>query len=140
MMESYRTMATYAAPYGAVKSMPHFNSKIDDIKLCMLICKENCDYFWKQGQRHRRQHLTNCLEAAQEREDDIAEQNILAIIKHKKNKAFWRRLNYAIGKHIHGQSVQTVQVEDGAGGCWTSTPRRQCRRQSSTKFTASNIT
>jgi len=38
-----------------------------------------------------------------------AEQNILAII-------FWRRLNYAIGKHVRGQSVRVVQVEDGAGG------------------------
>jgi hypothetical protein len=29
---------------------------------------------------------------------------------------FWRRLNYALGRHVRGQSVQAVQVEDGAGG------------------------
>jgi hypothetical protein len=28
----------------------------------------------------------------------------------------WRRLTYALGKHIRGWSVWTVQVEDGAGG------------------------
>jgi hypothetical protein len=58
-----------------------FQLTIDDIKLCMTICKEKCDYFRKHGLRHRRQHLTNCLKAAQEREDDTAEHNILAIIK-----------------------------------------------------------
>ena len=82
----------------------------------MLICKEKCDYFWKHGQHHQCQHLTNCLKAAQEQEDNIAEQNILGIIKRKKDKAFWRRLNYALGKHVCGQSVRTVQVKDGSGG------------------------
>ena len=73
----------------------------------MVICKEKCDYFQKHGQRHRRQHLTNCLEATQEWEDDTAERNILAIIKQEKDKASWRRLNYALGKHV---------LKDGAAG------------------------
>ncbi len=50
------------------------------------------------------------------RDDETAERNILAIIKREKDKAFWRRLNYALGKHVRGQSVRAVQVEDGAGG------------------------
>ncbi len=58
----------------------------------------------------------NCLKAAQDRADETAERNILAIIKQEKDKAFWRRLNYALGKHVCGQSVRAVQVEDGAGG------------------------
>ncbi len=29
---------------------------------------------------------------------------------------FWRRLNFALGKHIRGRSVRAVQVEDGASG------------------------
>ncbi len=41
---------------------------------------------------------------------------ILAIIKCKKDRAFWRRLNYALGKHVPGRSVRAVQVEDGAEG------------------------
>ncbi len=82
----------------------------------MVICKEKCNYFRKHGQCHRQQHLTNCLEAAQDQADETAEQNILAIIKQEKDKAFWCRLNYALRKHIRGQSVRAVQVEDGAGG------------------------
>ncbi len=93
-----------------------FQLTIDDIKLSMLICKEKCDYFRKHRQCHRQQHLTNCPEVAQEQEDDIAERNILAIIKRKKDKAFWCRLNYALGKHVRSQSVRAVQVKDGAGG------------------------
>ena len=81
-----------------------------------MICKEKCDYFRKHGHSHRQQHLTNFLEAAQDREGETAERNILAIIKREKDKAFWRRLNYTLGKHVRGQSVRAVQVKDGAGG------------------------
>ena len=52
----------------------------------------------------------------QEREDDATKRNIPAIIKREKDKAFWHQLNYALGKHVHTQSVWVVQVEDGAGG------------------------
>ncbi len=37
-------------------------------------------------------------------------------MKREKDKAFWRRLNYALGKHVRGQSVWAVQVKDSAGG------------------------
>ena len=47
----------------------------------------------------------NCLEAAQDREDKNAELHIPAIIKQEKDKAFWSRLNYALDKHVRGQSV-----------------------------------
>jgi hypothetical protein len=53
---------------------------------------------------------------AQDWEDDVAERQILAIIKREKDRAFWRRLNFALGKHIPGRSIWVVQVEDGAGG------------------------
>jgi hypothetical protein len=93
-----------------------FQLSVDDIKLRLTICKERCNYFQKHGQRHRQQHLTNCLKAAQDREDDAAERKVLAIIKCKKDRSFWHRLNYALGKHVRGRSVRAVQVEDGAGG------------------------
>jgi len=93
-----------------------FQLMVEDNKLRMSICKEKCDYFRKHRQCHRRQYLTNCLEAAQDRADETAERNILAIIKQEKDEAFWRRLNYALGKHVRGQSVRAVQVEDGAVG------------------------
>ncbi len=50
-----------------------FQLTVDDIKLRLWICKEKCDYFWKHGKRHRRQHLNQCLERVQEREDEAAE-------------------------------------------------------------------
>ncbi len=93
-----------------------FQLTVDDIKLRLWICKEKCDYFWKHGKRHQRQHLNQCLERAQEREDKAAECQILAIIKREKDRAFWQRLNFALGKHICGRSVRAVQMEDGAGG------------------------
>jgi hypothetical protein len=34
----------------------------------------------------------------------------------KKIVPFWQRLNFALGKHIQGQSIHEVQVEDGNGG------------------------
>ncbi len=93
-----------------------FQLTVDNIKLRLRICEEKCDYFWKHGKRHRRQHLNQCLERVQEWEDKAAEHQILAIIKREKDRAFWRRLNFALGKHIRGRSVCAVQVEDGAGG------------------------
>jgi hypothetical protein len=89
---------------------------VKDIRLRLQICKEKCDYFQKHGKQHRQQHLNQCLERAQDQEDDVAECQILAIIKREKDWAFWRRLNFALGKHIRVQSVRAVQVEDGAGG------------------------
>jgi hypothetical protein len=66
-----------------------FQLTVDDIKLRLWICKEKCDYFWKHGKRHQRQHLNQCLERVQEWEDKAAERQILAIIKREKDPAFW---------------------------------------------------
>jgi hypothetical protein len=108
---------------GNLKCMAHqsqinapFQLSVDDIKLCLKICKEKCDFFCKHGKQHRRQHLNQCLKAAQEQEDKVAEHQILAIIQREKDKAFWRRLNFAFGKHFHGRSVWAVQVENSFGG------------------------
>ncbi len=65
---------------------------------------------------HRRQHLDTCLKAAQKQEDEVAEYQILAIIQWGKDQAFWCRLYFALGKHLHGRCVRTVQVKDCHGG------------------------
>jgi hypothetical protein len=93
-----------------------FQLTVDDIKLRLCICKEKCDYFQKHGKRQQRQHLNQCLERAQEWEDEATEHQILAIIKREKDQAFWRRLNFTLAKHIRRGSIHAVQVEDGAGG------------------------
>ncbi len=86
------------------------------MKLRLKICKQKCDYFQKHGKRHCRQHLNQCLEEAKDRADDEAKRKILAIIRWEKDCSLWRRLNFALGKHIQGQSIREVQVEDGIGG------------------------
>ena len=62
-----------------------FQLTVNDIKLKLRICKEKFDYFWKQGKRHQRQHLNQCLKRAQELEDKAAERQVLAIIKREKD-------------------------------------------------------
>jgi hypothetical protein len=89
---------------------------VEELKLWLEICKQKCDYFRKHGKWHRQQHLNQCLEAAKDKVDYEAERKILAIIGQERDRSFWRRLNFALGKHILGQSIQEVQVEDGNGG------------------------
>jgi hypothetical protein len=93
-----------------------FQLFVEDIKLRLTIYKEKCNYFCKHGKRHRQQRLNHCLKAAQEREDKAAERQILTFLKQEKDKAFWCRLNFALGKHICGRSIWAVQVEDGDDG------------------------
>jgi hypothetical protein len=45
----------------------------------------------------RPKHLYNHLDAAKEKEDEEAAKQILAIIQHKKDKGFWRRMSYSLG-------------------------------------------
>jgi hypothetical protein len=81
-----------------------------------MICKEKCNYFCKHWKRHQQQHLNHCLKAAQEWEEEAAEHQILSLIKQEKDRAFWHRLNFALGRHIRGRSNRAVQVEDNVGG------------------------
>jgi hypothetical protein len=93
-----------------------FQLSVEDIKLHLMICKEKCNYFCKHGKRHQQQHLNHCLKAAQEQKDKAAEHQIHMLIKREKDRAFWRWLNFALGRHICSRSVWAVQVEDGVGG------------------------
>ncbi len=93
-----------------------FSLTVEELRLRLKICKQKCDYFRKHGKRHRRQHLNQCLKEAKDRADDEAEQKILAIIQREKDCSLWQRPSFARGKHIQGQSVHEVQVEDGNGG------------------------
>jgi hypothetical protein len=92
-----------------------FQFSVKDIKLRLAICKEKCNYFCKHGKHHCQQHLNHCLKAAQEWEDEATERQILTLIKREKDRAFWCKLNFALGKHICGRNVREVQAEDGFG-------------------------
>jgi hypothetical protein len=71
-----------------------------------------CDYYQKHGQYYRRKHLFSCLEAAKEKENKEAASQILAIIQREKDKWFWKRMTYALGKPRGGACFR-VQVDDG---------------------------
>ena len=53
----------------------------------------------------------NRLQVAQDKQDEAAERRILQIIRREKDKAFWHRLNWALGSK-GGTSVNSVQVEE----------------------------
>ena len=50
------------------------------------------------------------LQATRDREDDEAERKILQIIQREKDKQFWRRLKYALGK-VRGGAVNEVHIQ-----------------------------
>jgi hypothetical protein len=54
------------------------------------------------------------LDAAKEKEDEEAAKQILAIIQHKQDKGFWRRMSYSLGK-LRGGACFKVQVEQADG-------------------------
>lgn len=88
---------------------------LKEIRLRLRVCKEKCKYFRKHGQRYRRKHLNKCLEKARDKADDAAEKKILAIIQREKDRSFWRRLNYALGKHKRSRGVRVVHTETPEG-------------------------
>jgi hypothetical protein len=87
---------------------------IPEIYIRLQICISQCDYFHKHGQSYCRKHLSRRLSEARAREDEEAEQQILAIIQKEKDRSFWRRLNHALGKP-RGSSCFRVEVDQGDG-------------------------
>ena len=49
-------------------------------------------------------------------EETKRQKMILAVVTHERSRAFWRRLNFALGKHAKAGSVREVQVKDSHGG------------------------
>jgi hypothetical protein len=73
-----------------------------------------CNYFRKHGQYYRRKHLYSHLNIAKEKEDEEAARQILAIIQPEKDKQFWRRMSFALGKQRGGTCFRVqVEHEDG---------------------------
>jgi hypothetical protein len=87
---------------------------IREVYLCIKTCASQCDYFWQNGKYYRRKHLYNRLNAAKEREDKEAARMILDIKQREKERRFWRRMNYALGKPQGGACFKVqVEKEDG---------------------------
>jgi len=92
-----------------------FHLTVAEIKAKLRICEEKCEHFRLHGQVYRKKHLHRRAEAARSRGDEEAERNILAMIRRERDRAFWRKLNYKLGKSKKGGSIRTVQVMDEAG-------------------------
>ena len=88
-----------------------FGLSLQEIRLRLRVCKEKCKYFRRHGKKYRSKHLHERLKKAQDRADDEAEKRILAIIQREKDRSFWRRLNYALGKHKRSRGVRVVHSE-----------------------------
>ncbi len=91
-----------------------------DIIARMQVCRQHCDYYRIHGREYRRRHLNNRLTLAREKEDSNLEQQLLGIIKRERERSFWRKLKYVMGRKTGG-SVQAVQVEDKEGNTETFT-------------------
>lgn len=93
-----------------LKLLNPFSLSSEEVTMRLRECKQQCKYFQMHGQRYRRRHLNRRLAAAREKEDVVAERRILQIIARERDRSFWRRLNYSLGKH-KGASVSSVQVQ-----------------------------
>ncbi|KAL7552982.1 LOW QUALITY PROTEIN: hypothetical protein ACHAWF_016219, partial [Thalassiosira exigua] len=96
---------------------------VEELRRRLDFCKRKCEYFRKHGKRYRQRHLQKCLKRSQERQDEEGERKILQIIKREKDKAFWRRLNFILGKHKRNRGVDTVEVEGSDGSTRVHTQR-----------------
>ncbi len=83
---------------------------IKEIYLRLQSCVAQCEYFHQNGRYYRKKHLYRRLNAAQEREDEKAVSQILTIIQREKERSFWWRINYLLGKPRGGARFK-VQVE-----------------------------
>jgi hypothetical protein len=91
---------------------------MEDILLRLRVCIRQCDHYRKNGKHYRRRHLRDCLTRARDKEDSDKEREILEIIQLEKDRSFWRRINYVMGKSRNG-SVRRVLVENDKEGTLT---------------------
>ena len=101
---------------------------LSEIKARLEHYKEKCNYYRRHGKKYRRRHLENRLDEVREREDQEAENRILAIIKREKDRIFWRRLNFALGRHTKGCSVMEVKEEDECGNANVCSTHKEVER------------
>ena len=97
-----------------LKILRPFNIPVVEIAARLKACDSKCDHFRKHGHHYRKKHLDRRLEVAKKKGDEAAEKRILAIIKGERDRRFWRKLNYNLGKRMGG-SIRAVQVETDGG-------------------------
>ena len=81
-----------------------------EIRSRLTICESQISYFREFGERYRKKHLLNRVDADQQAGNDKAARQILNIIAREKQRTFWRRLKFACGNK-NGGNPSTVQVK-----------------------------
>ncbi len=115
-----------------------FSLSIQEIFFHLKACVCQCKYFRKNGKYYWRKHLYNHLNVAKEKEDKEAARQILAIIQREKDKSFWQRMNYALGKPRGGACFK-VQVAQPNGTVEEFWDKINYRRLSGIIFTGSGF-
>ena len=84
----------------------------EEIRTRIKACNEELAAAKVTGWTDRRKMLLQCAQESRTRGDDIAAEQILDIVQREKDRSFWRKMKYTMGKQ-HGRSVSMVQVEQG---------------------------
>ena len=96
---------------------------IQEIRKSLEVFRDKCKYYKKFGRKYRKQHLNNCLNRAKKDYHEESEKKILAIIQREKDRSFWGRLKYSMGKS-RGGSVRSVKIEQDRGAIEESTTQQ----------------
>ena len=91
-----------------------FRLSTQELTKRLRVCEDKCTALKRTGWLARRRFLRERCQQAQQRQDFETTEKILAIIKREKDRAFWGRLRFAMGKK-RGRSVSTVQIEQWDG-------------------------
>ena len=86
-----------------------FQMSQEELKIRLRTCKGKCQALKKTGWLARRRFLRARSLEAQQQEDYATAEKILSLIKHERDRAFWGRLRYAMGKK-RGRSMSRIQV------------------------------
>ena len=87
-----------------------FQLSSQEIRSRLTICESQIAYFREFGERYRKKHLLNRVDADRQAGNDKAARQILNIIAREKQRTFWRKIQFACGKK-KGGSPSTVQVK-----------------------------
>jgi hypothetical protein len=83
-----------------------------ELKTWLEVCKEQNNYFRKNGPQYRKKFLLQRAELAREDRQEEVAAKIIAIIKRDQDRSFWRNINYTCRK-TKGGSPTFVQIPKG---------------------------
>ncbi len=98
---------------------------LQHVKVCVI----PCNYFQRHGKQYCQKHLLKCLNNAKDSKDEQRETEILAIIQREKDRSFWCRLNYPMGKLQSGLVCRVLVENEDQEGTLTEYSTRESIQQ-----------